>query len=75
MWPALILAASRKDKVRGRTLILIVSIRTRKGFSQWGAPPGRSLATHLEVLKVIADMIRANHKGRPNLRVNKRCLE
>ena len=40
MCPALILAASRKAKVRGRTSILIVSISTRKGLSQSGAPAG-----------------------------------
>lgn len=47
IWPALILAASRNDKVKNRTEILIVSITTKKGFSQWGAPPGKRLATHL----------------------------
>ena len=41
MCPALMLAASRNDRVRGRTRILDVSIRTRNGFSQSGAPSGR----------------------------------
>ena len=49
IWPALILAASRKERVIGRTVTLIVSMMTRKGLSQSGAPPGRSLATHLLV--------------------------
>lgn len=41
MWPALILAAKRNDRVRGRTVILVVSIITRNGFNQSGAPSGR----------------------------------
>ncbi len=40
MWPAVILAASRKDRVMGRTIILRVSTRTKNGLSQSGAPPG-----------------------------------
>lgn len=32
-WPAVMLAASRNERVMGRTIILVVSIRTRKGFS------------------------------------------
>ena len=46
IWPALILAASRKERVNGRTVILMVSIITRNGFSQSGAPLGKSLAIH-----------------------------
>jgi len=41
MWPALIFAANRNDRVNGRTIILVVSIRTRNGFNQSGAPSGR----------------------------------
>lgn len=41
MCPAVMLAASRKDRVIGRTTVLIVSMRTRNGFSQIGAPSGR----------------------------------
>jgi hypothetical protein len=40
MWPALMLAAKRKDRVSGRTRILVDSIRTRNGFSHVGAPSG-----------------------------------
>jgi len=42
--PALMLAANRNDRVRGRTITLVVSIRTRNGFSQSGAPSGRKWA-------------------------------
>lgn len=44
MCPALIFAASRKDKVIGRTKILMVSIRMRAGESHLGAPDGSRLA-------------------------------
>ena len=69
------LAASRNDRVKGRTLILIVSIITKNGLSQCGAPPGKRLAAHLEVLKITADIIRDSHKGKPNLIVKSKCLE
>ena len=75
MWPALILAASRKDRVIGRTNVLTVSIRTRNGFSHAGAPPGRREARAVEVLNLNLDIIRLSHKGRPNLKVKKRWEE
>ena len=37
-------AASRNDSVIGRTKFLIVSINTRNGFNQSGAPLGSSPA-------------------------------
>lgn len=75
MCPALMLAASRNDKVAGRTEILIVSARTRNGFSQSGAPSGRSAAVNDFKFFVIDLMIIANHIGRPNDSVNSRWLE
>lgn len=45
MWPAVMFAASRKDRVIGRTRILVVSIITKNGFSHSGAPSGRKWAT------------------------------
>ena len=75
MWPALMFAANRNERVRGRTLILIVSIITKKGFNQWGAPPGKRPAIQLYGLNMMPDMIRVSHIGRPNLKVNSRCLE
>ena len=45
--PALILAAKRKDKVIGRTIILTVSIKIKNGFNQLGAPDGRRDASTL----------------------------
>lgn len=47
IWPALILAANRKDNVIGRNKILSVSINTKNGFNQSGAPPGSKLAVNI----------------------------
>jgi len=44
MCPAVIFAANRKDRVIGRTRFLTVSIKTKNGFNQSGAPLGSSLA-------------------------------
>jgi hypothetical protein len=74
MWPALIFAASRKDRVIGRTKILVVSIRTKNGLSQSGAPSGRKWATEALGDLEKDDRIILNHRGRPNLRVKIRCL-
>ena len=48
IWPAVMFAASRNDSVTGRKIILVVSISTKKGFSQAGAPPGSSDAAAVE---------------------------
>ena len=70
--PALMLAASRKDKVIGRTIVLRVSTRTRKGFSQSGAPAGNRPAAKDVGAWRILDIIRPSHRGRPKDRVNTR---
>jgi len=66
------LAARRKDRVIGRTQILVVSIKVRKGFSHLGAPPGSRLARESVGEARIPEIIKASHSGRPNERVNKR---
>jgi hypothetical protein len=68
------LAANRKDNVIGRTIILIVSIRTRKGFNQSGAPPGKSLPINFIGLYIILERIIENHKTRPKTKVKIRWL-
>ena len=73
--PALILAASRNDRVMGRIAILRVSMITRKGFSQAGAPLGNRDAAHLDGFEVAPDKIRANHIGRPKDKVRNKCLD
>ena len=69
MCPALIFAASRNDRVIGRTAILVDSISTRNGFSQSGAPSGRRCARVALVLWIVLDRISDNHRGRPNVKV------
>lgn len=75
IWPALILAAKRNDKVNGRTIILVDSIKTRNGLSQSGAPSGKKWAIDalgfLENLEIIID----NHNGNPNLNVKIKWLD
>lgn len=73
--PALMFAARRKDRVIGRRIALTVSIRTKKGFNQSGAPEGRRLARKEVGEFETEDKIRANHIGIPSLRVNNRWLE
>lgn len=74
MWPAVMLAASRKERVSGRERVLKVSTRTRNGVSQDGAPLGERLAVVCVMLNVMAERIMASHRGRPRLAVNRMWL-
>jgi hypothetical protein len=69
------LAARRKDRVIGRTVTLVVSIRTRNGFNQSGAPSGRKCAIDFLIDFMNLDIIIDSHKGSPNTNVKIRCLE
>ena len=62
-------AANRNDRVIGRTSVLIVSIRTRNGFSHVGAPSGRKWAIVALGLKDVLDIIKPSHRGRPRIKV------
>lgn len=73
MCPALMLAASRTDKVTGRTRVLTVSIKIRNGFNHAGAPPGRSAARVEVGLNVDEEMISLSHKGSPSAKVKTKC--
>jgi hypothetical protein len=73
--PAVMLAASRKDKVMGRTRTLVVSISTRNGLSQSGAPSGKKCAVDDLGLDLKDEMINLSHRGRPILRAMIRCLD
>jgi hypothetical protein len=75
MWPALMLAARRTDKVMGRTIVLTVSIKIKNGFNHAGAPPGKSDAKVVEGLYDALDKINLNHKGRPKEKVKIKCEE
>lgn len=68
-------AANRNDRVKGRTMILVVSISTRNGLSQSGAPSGRKWA--IDALRFFENLDRIidNHKGRPSLKVKIRWLD
>jgi len=74
MCPALILAASRNDRVIGRTAILVDSISTKKGFNQSGAPSGRRWAAVALGLWTALDRISDSHRGNPSDRVRIKCL-
>lgn len=74
MWPALIFAAKRNDKVKGRTIILVVSIKIKNGFNQSGAPSGKRWATVWERFLNAEDKIKDIHKGKPNDSVKIKCL-
>lgn len=74
IWPAVMLAASRKLSVIGRTEILVVSIRTKNGFNQLGAPPGRRAAAQEDGFDSRPEIIRDSQIGRPITRVKERCL-
>jgi len=75
MCPAVKLAASRKERVIGRTLILRVSMMTRNGFSQSGAPLGSSLAMVDLGPCVTPERIIDSHRGSPKVRVIMRWLD
>ncbi len=75
MCPALMLAANRKDRVIGRTEILVVSMSTKNGFSHLGAPPGKIAAKNFGMDIEIDDIIRANHSGKARLKIKNKWLE
>jgi hypothetical protein len=69
------LATSRTDRVSGRTIILTVSIKTKKGFNQSGAPPGSNPAMKTDGELKKLDIIKDNHKGKPNINLKTIWLE
>jgi hypothetical protein len=69
------LAASRNERVNGRTNTLDDSINTRKGLSQSGAPSGRKWAAAALGLNINLEMISLSHKGRPRDRVITKWLD
>jgi len=60
MWPALILAKSRKQRVTGRTKILINSTTLKKGIKYQGELEGNSAAEDLGFIR--SNLTLANHK-------------
>lgn len=74
MCPALMLAASRNERVMNRTEMLRVSVITRNGLSHSGAPLGSRWATKDFGAWVIALIIKLNQRGNPRDRVRSKCL-
>jgi len=74
MCPALMLAARRKERVTGRTEKLEDSTTTRNGFSQAGAPPGRSMAINFIGRESIEDRIVLSQSVSPKEKVKRRWL-
>ena len=70
--PALMFAASRNERVIGRTIIEDDSINTKNGFNHVGAPSGSKWATVILGDFVVLDEINISHIGNPILRVNSR---
>jgi hypothetical protein len=75
MCPAVILAANRNDRVIGRTRILVISIRIKKGFNQSGAPSGRRWAIDFFGACCHLDKINLSHIGSPKDKVKIRWLD
>ena len=72
--PAIILAASRTESVRGRMMFLTSSIKTMKGMRGAGVPVGTKCASMEVVTEVQAKSICPNHKGKASLIVQERWL-
>ena len=75
MCPALILAANRNERVIGRTVTLVVSINTRNGFNQSGAPSGKKWEIDFLIDLKKLDIIIDSHNGRPKINVKIKCLD
>ena len=73
-WPAVMLAASRKASVIGRTENLRDSTKTRNGFSHAGAPLGRRDAMNFIGREESEERINLSQRVSPNDSVNRRCL-
>lgn len=75
MCPAVIFAASRNERVMGRTTILRVSTITKKGFNQSGAPPGSKDAVADIGAWLNPEITSESHRGRPKINVIISCLD
>lgn len=74
-WPAIILAARRTDKVRGRIILLIISIITIKGIKAGGVPKGTKWANILWGIFTQAIIMWPSHKGKAIAKVKDKWLE
>lgn len=70
MWPVLMFAARRNDRVRGRAEMLLISIPNRNGFSQFGAPLGSRLDKNLKIFRARDEIMMASQRGRAKVEEN-----
>jgi len=73
-WPAIMLAANRIDKVRGRIIFLIVSMHTMNAISKGGVPWGTKWASICKTLFIIPKTMKESHRGIANESVISMCL-
>lgn len=73
--PATILAESRIAKVKGRIILLIVSITTMKGTRKAGVPSGTKWLKNLPNFCLRLKIVNPSHTGRARLREKTKCLE
>lgn len=72
--PAIILAASRTDRVIGRMRFLIISITTINGIRTGGVPVGTKWARNSVRLLISLNKIKASHRGSAKDNVIAKCL-
>jgi len=70
--PALIFAKSRKHKVIGRTIILIISTRDKKGMRYHGVFDGKREEVDIGLTKKMITL--ANHKDRAAAKLNDKVV-
>ena len=74
MWPVIMLDVRRTAKVIGRTVILTVSIKTRKGAKGAGEPLGTRCAKKEVGLYIALIIVILNHKVKARPKLTIMCL-
>lgn len=72
--PAIIFAANRTDKVIGRIMFLISSIKTINGINAGGVPKGTKWAKAWIVSLIHENKIKESHKGSAKHKLTTRWL-
>lgn len=72
MWPALIFAKRRKHRVIGRTIILIISTKDKKGIRYHGVLVGKREEAAIGLTKKI--MMLASHKDSAAAKLNDKVV-
>jgi hypothetical protein len=72
--PAIMLAAKRTERVIGRMMLLIISMRTMKGIRGAGVPKGTKCAKKFVMLLANENIMKPNQRGRARERVIVRWL-